>query len=318
MKIVILDGYAENPGDLSWEGLEQLGDLTVYDRTPREHIASRIGHAEIVITNKTPVTREIFEACPDIRLIAMLATGYDVVDIAEAKKRGIPVVNVPSYGTEAVAQYAIALLLELTSRVGLHDAAVKAGKWSQSIDWCFWERPLMELTGKVMGIIGFGRIGQTTGRIARAMGMHVLAHDIHQSEAGRSIAEYVSLDELLKKSDVICLHCNLTHETKNIINRSAIARMKDNAIIINNSRGPLICEQDLADALNQGKLGGAAVDVVTSEPIAQDNPLLSAKNCIITPHLSWAPKECRQRIMDITVENVKAFLQGNPIHVVNP
>ncbi|MCH5277647.1 MAG: D-2-hydroxyacid dehydrogenase [Desulfovibrionaceae bacterium] len=318
MKIVILDGYTENPGDLSWEGLERLGDLTVYDRTPKEQIVSRIGHAKIVITNKTPITREHLEACPDIRLIAMLATGYDVVDIAEAKKRGIPVVNVPSYGTEAVAQYAIALLLELTSRVGLHDAAVKAGKWSQSLDWCFWESPLMELAGKVLGIIGFGRIGQTTGRIAKAMGMHVLAYDIHQSESGKAIAEYVSLDTLLKKSDVICLHCNLTSETKNIINSGAIAKMKDKALIINNSRGPLICEQDLADALNRGKLGGAAVDVVTSEPIAQDNPLLTAKNCIITPHLSWAPKECRQRIMDITVENVKAFLQGTPIHVVNP
>lgn len=316
MKIVVLDGYTENPGDLSWAGLEALGDLTVFDRTPNECVAERIGDAEIVITNKTPVTRATMDACPNIGFVGLLATGYDVVDIAAAQEKGIVVSNVPSYGTDAVGQYAIALLLEIASRIGAHDAAVKEGRWTSNPDWCFWDHPLMELSGKTMGIIGFGRIGQATGRIAKAIGMRVLAYDAYPNDSGRALAEYVSLDAFFAEVDVIALHCNLTPETEGIIRKENIAKMKDGVIIINNSRGPLVNESDLADALNSGKVYAAAVDVVSKEPIEKDNPLLHAKNCIITPHISWAPIECRQRIMDVTVGNAAAFIKGSPTNVV--
>ena len=320
MKIVVLDGYTENPGDLSWEELGKLGELTVYDRTSLTDEAeaiARIGDAEIVFTNKTPITRKVLDACPGIRFISLLATGYNCVDYAYAREKGIPVANVPTYGTASVGQFAIALLLEICHHIGHHDASVHAGNWERCADWCYWDYPLIELAGKAMGIIGFGRIGQTTGRIARAMGMEVLAYDSHPSDAGRAIAEYVDLDALLARSDVVALHCPLFPETEGIINRETIAKMKDGAILLNNSRGPLVVEQDLADALNAGKLAAAGLDVVSTEPIRGDNPLLQAKNCIITPHISWAPKESRQRIMDCAVSNVKAFLAGSPVNVVN-
>ena len=319
MKIVILDGYTENPGDLSWAALEAYGALTVYDRTPYEdaEIIRRIGDAEIVITNKTPLGRAVLEACPAIRFIAVLATGYNVVDVVFARERGIPVSNVPAYGTAAVGQFAIALLLELCSHVQHHSDAVHAGRWQSAPDWTFWDYPLIELAGKTMGIIGFGRSGQTTGRIAKALGMTVLATGSRETEAGRAVARYTDLDTLLRESDVICLHCPLFPETAGIINKENIAKMKDGVILINNSRGGLVVEQDLADALNSGKVLAAGVDVVSTEPIRADNPLLTAKNCLITPHISWAPKEARQRILDCTAENLRAFLDGKPVHVVN-
>lgn len=321
MKLVILDGYAENPGDLRWDALRRFGELTVYDRTnpdDAEEIARRIGGAEIVITNKTPVSREVFDACKNLRLVAVLATGYNIVDAAYAKQRGIPVCNVPTYGTEAVAQYAIALLLEICSQVGHHSAAVRAGRWSESPDFCFWDTPLIELAGKTMGIIGFGRIGRAVGRIARAMGMRVLACGSRPTEEGRAIAGYVGLPELLRQADVVSLHCPLTPQTEKIINRETLSMMKPGAILLNNARGALLDEQAVADALNEGRLYAAGVDVASSEPISADNPLLTAKNCFITPHISWACKECRERILQTTIETIAAFLAGSPVNVVNP
>lgn len=317
-KIVVLDGYTENPGDLSWAGLEALGELIVYDRTPADQAAGRIADADIVYTNKTPVTRETLDACPNIRMVSVLATGYNVVDFIACREKGIPVTNIPSYGTDAVAQFAIALLLEICHHVAHHSEAVHQGRWERSPDWCFWDYPLIELAGKTMGIIGFGRIGQATGRIAKALGMRVIAQDSYPNESGRAIADaYVELGTLLKESDVISLHCPLFPETEGIINQHNIAKMKDGVILLNNSRGPLVVEQDLADALNSGKVYAAGLDVVSTEPIRGDNPLLAAKNCFITPHISWAPKESRQRLMDAAVENCAAFLRGAPINVVN-
>ena len=320
MKIVVLDGYTENPGDLSWDELAKLGDLTVYDRTPvndEAEIIRRIGDAEMVYTNKTPISRRVIDACPNMKFISMLATGYNVVDYAYAKEKGIPVTNVPTYGTASVSQFSIALLLEVCHHIGHHDASVHAGNWAKCIDWCYWDYPLIELDGKTIGIIRFGRIGQSEGRIAKAMGMKVLAYDLYPNDSGRAIADYVSLDELYAKADVISLHCNLTPENTCMINKDSIAKMKDGVILINNARGQLINEQDVAEALNSGKMGAAGLDVVYTEPIREDNPLLKAKNCIITPHISWAPKESRQRIMDCAVENAKAYIAGSPINVVN-
>jgi len=318
MKIVILDGYTENPGDLSWEGFEELGELNVYDRTPANKAVERIGDAQAVIINKTPITRETLNACPNIKYIGVLATGYNVVNVNAAKEKGVVVTNIPTYGTAAVGQFAIALLLEICHHIGHHSKAVSDGRWSDNPDWCFWDYPLIELAGKTMGIIGFGRIGQTTGAIAKAMGMNIIAFDDHPNNTGETLADYVSLDELLARSDVISLHCPLFPSTEGIINRNSIGRMKDGVIIINNSRGPLIVEQDLADALNSGKVFAAGLDVVSTEPIREDNPLLKAKNCIITPHISWAPQESRKRLMDIAVSNILAFACGNPVNVVNP
>lgn len=320
MKIVVLDGYTENPGDLSWGELGNLGELTVYDRTPVQdeaEIIRRIGDAEVVFTNKTPISRNTINACASMKFISMLATGYNVVDYEYAAQKGIPVTNVPSYGTAAVGQFAIAMLLEICHHVAHHSQSVHEGKWTQSIDWCYWDYPLIELAGKTLGIIGFGRIGQQTGRIAKAMGMNILAYDSTETATGREIGTYVDLDPLLASSDVIALHCPLFPETQGIINKDTIAKMKDGVIILNNSRGPLVVEQDLADALNNGKVYAAGLDVVSTEPITPNNPLLSAKNCFITPHISWAPKESRQRIMDCAVENVKAYLAGAPVNVVN-
>ena len=316
MKIVVLDGYTENPGDLSWDGFKEFGELTVYDRTPAEKIIERIGDAQIIITNKTPLSKETIDACAAIKYIGVLATGYNVVDCEAAKAKGIPVTNIPTYGTDAVGQFAIALLLEICHQIGHHDRAVKEGRWEKNPDFCFWDYPLIELSGKTIGLIGFGRIGQVTGRVAKALGMKVLACDEQTSDSGKAIADYVSFDELLAASDVVSLHCPLFPSTQGIINRNTIAKMKDGVIILNNSRGPLIVEQDLADALDSGKVYAAAVDVVSSEPIKGDNPLLKAKNCIITPHISWAPRESRQRLMDIAVNNLAAFISGNPVNVI--
>lgn len=320
MKIVVLDGYVENPGDLSWSPLEALGETVIYDRTSTVEsplIAERIGDAEIAVINKTPISRDTIAACPNLKFIAVLATGYNVVDCAAARERGIAVANVPAYGTQIVAQYAVGMLLELCSHYAAHDEAVKSGRWEHNTDWCFWDYPMIELCGKTAGIIGLGKIGQATARILGAMDMRVLAHSRTETKAGKRLAEYVDLDTLLRESDVIFLHCPLFPETAGMINKDSISKMKDGVILINNSRGPLIVEQDLADALNSGKVYAAGLDVVSTEPIQGDNPLLTAKNCMITPHISWAAKAARQRILDITVDNIKAFLNGAPVHVVN-
>lgn len=319
MKIVVLDGYCENPGDLSWEPLKQFGELVVYDRTPedKEEVIKRIGDADVLVGNKVPITGEIMDACKNLKYITVLATGYNVIDVAAAKERGIPVSNVPTYGTAAVAQHTIGLLLEICHHIGHHDQQVKAGRWENGEDWCFWDYPLIELDGKTMGIIGFGKIGQATGRLAKALGMKVLAAGSRPTDAGREIAEYVEVDDVLAQSDVIALHCPLFPNTKDIICKENIAKMKDGVILLNSSRGGLVVEQDLADALNSGKIYAAAVDVVSTEPIVGSNPLLTAKNCIITPHIAWAPKEARQRIMNTTADNIAAFIAGAPVNVVN-
>lgn len=320
MKIVVLDGYTENPGDLSWDNIAKLGQLTVFDRTPIDNeneIIKRIENAEIVLTNKTPISKKTIDASPNLKFISVLATGFNIVDVEYAKKKEISVSNIPTYGTNAVGQFAIALLLEICHHIADHSKAVKEGRWESNPDWCFWDYPLIELAGKTMGIIGFGRIGQTTGRIAKALGMKVIANDQYISEQGKEIATYVDLNCLLSQSDVIVLHCPLLESTKELINKETISLMKDGVIIINNSRGPLINEYDLANALNSGKVYAAGIDVVSREPIQNTNPLLSANNCFITPHISWAPKESRQRIMDGTVQNIEAYLSGKCINVVN-
>lgn len=319
MKIVVLDGYCENPGDLSWAPLEQFGEVVVYDRTPdtKEAVVERLKDADILVGNKNNITAEIMDACPKLKYIAVQATGYNVIDVAAAKERGIPVSNVPTYGTMAVAQHTMALLLEITNLVGHHNDRVHAGRWAEGPDWCFWDSPLMELDGKTLGVIGFGKIGQQTAKMAKAFGMNILATGSRPNDEGRAIGEYVEMDELLAKSDVITLHCPLFPNTKGIICKENIDKMKDGVIILNSSRGPLVVEQDLADALRSGKVKAAAVDVVSAEPMTNDNPLLTAPNCIITPHIAWAPKEARQRIMNTTAKNIEAFLKGSPINVVN-
>ena len=318
MKIVVLDGYTENPGDLSWDGLKNLGELTVYDRTQLEDIVERIGDAEAIYVNKTPVSEAVMERCPNLRFIGVLATGYNVVDVKAAKERDIVVCNIPSYGTDAVAQYTFALLLELCHHVGEHSESVKDGAWSRCPDWCFWNYPLMELAGKVMGIIGFGRIGRRVAEIALAFGMKVIYYTQGSCETPEGErCRCVSLDELLENADVITLHCPLTPETEGMIHSGTIARMKQGVLLINDSRGPLIVEEDLSAALCSGKIGGAAVDVVSTEPICGDNPLLTAPNTVITPHIAWAPREARQRLMDIAVENLVQFCKGMQQNVIN-
>ena len=350
MKIVILDGYAENPGDLSWEGFESLGELAVYDRTPREdveEILRRIGDAEVICTNKTLITEEVIRRAPKLRYIGVLATGYNVVDVDAAARKGIPVTNIPAYGTAAVAQHVFAMLLEICNQVGYHSQAVQEGRWQRSEDFCFWDRPLMELAGKTMGIVGYGRIGQATARLAQAFGMRVLAcrrpehmpqaepsdgrgkadecgqiaDSAAQGNTGRIGAEHgiymAAFDEILAQSDVISLHCPLFPETENLIRKETIEKMKDGVIFINTARGPLVNEQDLADAIRGGKVYAAGLDVVTKEPMAEDSPLIGLENCFITPHIAWASKESRQRLMDTAVDNLRAFLAGNPVNVVN-
>ena len=319
MKIVVLDGYTENPGDISWAPLEKLGEVTVYDRTAYEEsplIAERLGDADIAVINKTPISKETIDKCPNLKGIAVLATGYNVVDYDYAKEKGIPVMNVPVYGTDNVSQFAVSLLLEVCSHIGHHSDSVHAGEWASNADWCYWHYPMIEVSGKTAGIIGLGRIGVNTAKILKAMHVNVIAYDAFQSEAGKAVAEYVELDELLAKSDFIFLHCPLFPSTQGIINKENIAKMKDGVIIIN-SRGPLIVEQDLYDALESGKVAAAAVDVVSTEPIKADNVLLKAKNCIITPHISWATKEARERIMQTTADNVESVIKGAPQNVVN-
>jgi len=321
MKIVVLDGYTLNPGDLSWEGLEKFGDLTVYDRTEKvtSEITRAIGSSEVIFTNKTPLSKEVLELIPSVKYIGVLATGFNVVDIVAAKRFGITVTNIPTYGTTAVAQFTFALILELCHHVGDHSHAVKNGEWSKCPDFCFWNTPLIELAGKTLGIIGFGRIGQATAKVAMAFGMKVLYHDVTKISGIDGVqCQYADLDDLFARSDIISLHCPLFDSTKGIINKANISKMKTGAMIINTSRGPLVVEKDLTEALNSGKLAGAALDVVSMEPIEMENELFRAKNCLITPHIAWAPKESRLRLMNTAVENLNAYLKGTPQNVVNP
>ena len=317
MKLINLDASALNPGDLSWDVLNQFGEVTLYQRTENEAEAiRRIGDHEIVLTNKVPITESLLAACPNIKLICIQATGYNIVDTAACAKRGIPVCNVPDYGTAAVAQFTLALMLELCHRIGYHDAVVHDGKWCRSSTFCFWDTPQMELGGKTLGIIGFGRIGQATAKLAQAFGMRVITTSRTKRKKVLGI-EYVDMDTLLTQSDFVSLHCPLFAENAKMVNTEFIEKMKDRAFLINTARGGLLDEQAVADALASGKLAGAAVDVVTEEPMKEYNPLLKCPNCIITPHIAWAPKESRQRLLDCCVENIRAFLQGKPQNVVN-
>jgi glycerate dehydrogenase len=295
-----------------------MGRLTVHDRTPPEQIVERIGKAEIVIVNKAPITRETMMVCRGIRYIGMLATGYNVVDVVAARELGIIVSNIPTYGTQAVAQFAIAMLLEICHHIGDHADSVQKGQWTKSPDFCYWNSPLIELAGKTMGVIGFGRIGQATARIAQALGMSVLAYDELQNPSIESDAlHYTSLEELLRDSDVISLHCPLTPSTQGLVRKETLDCMKNGVILLNNARGALVVEADLAEALDSGKVYAAGLDVVSIEPIRADNPLLKARNCLITPHISWAPRESRSRLMDIAVDNLRCFIAGTPVNVVN-
>lgn len=317
MKIVILDAYAANPGDLSWDEFAALGDLTVYDRTAQEDAAARIGDAEVVFINKVRLTDDIFAACPNLKLVSILATGYNIVDLAAAKRRGITVCNVPGYSTRAVVQMTFALLLEICQQVGLHSGAVHTGRWQTCPDFCFWDRPLIELDGKTMGIVGYGAIGSAVGTVAQALGMKLLVTARHERPVPEG-ARFVSLPELLAQSDVVSLHCPQTAENARMIDAGALAQMKDGAILLNTARGGLLDEQAVADALRSGKLLAAGMDVVSAEPIHADNPLLTAPNCFLTPHIAWAPLETRRRLQAISAENLRAFLAGKPQNVVNP
>lgn len=316
MKIVVLDGYTLCPGDLDYAQLSELGDVTVYDRTPRELVAERIGDAEIVLTNKALVTREVMDACQGLAYIGVLATGYNVVDIAAAKEKGIVVTNVPAYSTQAVAQHVMALLLARASRVHEYDARVKAGAWAESADFCFYAAPTMELAGQTLGIIGFGSIGQQVARAAMGLGMRVITYTRTKKD-GWPEAMFVGLETLLEESDVISLHCPLTEETSGLIGEKAIEKMKKGALVINTARGPLVDGAAMAAALERGQVGCYMADVLETEPPAADNPLLAAKNTIITPHVAWAPFETRRRLLDIAVGNVRAFIAGAPRNVVS-
>ena len=318
MKIVILDYPRENPGEIDWSRFEKFGQVERYARTFPEDVDARIGDADVVFLNKTVITRQNLEKCKNLKFISVIATGYNTVDFKAARELGIPVANVPSYGTEAIGQHAIALLLEITNHVAHHDGEVRKGRKNGPGDWCFWDYPSIELENKVMGIIGLGRIGQITSRVAQAFGMKVLAFDQYQNPSlVNENCQYTDLDTLLARSDVIALHCPLFAETENIINKDTIAKMKDGVIIINNSRGALVVEEDLAEALKSGKVYAAGLDAVRNEPIEMDNPLLSAPNVFFTPHISWAAIECRQRLIDYSLDNLKAYLEGNPTNIVN-
>jgi glycerate dehydrogenase len=318
MKIVVLDGYTLNPGDLSWGALKQLGDVTIYDRTPYDQVAARCAGTAVVLTNKTPLDESILNQLPDLKYIGVLATGYNIVDTAVCKQKGIVVSNVPGYGTAAVAQFVFALLLELSLHVQKHSDAVMNGKWASAKDFCFWDYPLIELAGKTLGIIGFGTIGQKVADIAAAFDMKVKATGRRQTDqSGRKNFEWVSLDELLQQSDVVSIHCPLTPDTMGLINADSLKKMKSSAFLINTSRGPIVNDADLADALNNNIIAGAGIDVLSKEPPTADNPIFKAKNIIITPHIAWAAKEARERLMDTVVTNLKAFVTGQPINVVN-
>ncbi len=315
MKIVILDGYNKNPGDLSWEPLNQLGTVTLYDHTSPDQALDRMGDAEIVLTNKVKITGEMMEACPKLQYIGITATGYDVVDLAAAKQRGIVVTNVPVYGTQSVAQHTIALLLELSNQVGRHNASVQQGDWCRSKDFCYWVSPITELAGKTMAIVGYGKIGRATGQIAQALGMRVLAVDNWQ-DPDQTEATYVTWEEALAQADVLSFHCGLTAQNRGMVCSESIEKMKDGVWILNTARGGLIVEQDLRQALETGKVGAAALDVVSAEPMKGDNPLLGAPNCILTPHIGGCSRQARERLLAVAMENVAAFLKGNPIHVI--
>ena len=317
MDIVVLDGATLNPGDLDWAPLARLGALTVHERTPPQRVIERIGEAGAVFTNKTVLGREHFAACPGLRFVGVLATGYNVVDVGAAREHGIVVCNVPDYGTMAVAQFATALLLELCHHVGAHSDDVRAGGWSRRVDFCYWLNPLVELSGKTLGLIGYGRIGQAFARIAQALGMSLLVHTRTPERSQESATlRFVTLEELYARADVISLHCPLSEANRGMIDRVAMARMKRGVLLINTARGPLIVEDDLAAALASGQVGGAALDVLASEPPPVGHPLLSARNCLITPHMAWGAREARQRIMDSAAENLAAFCRGAPQNVV--
>jgi len=318
MKIVVLDGYTLNPGDLSWNKMEQLGDLTVYDRTPADQVYERAKDATIVLTNKTPVSAEVINKLPPLKYIGVLATGYNIVDVEAAKQKGVIVTNVPGYGTISVVQLTFALLFELCQHVQRHSDAVMEGKWARSPDWCFWDYPLVELAGKTIGVIGFGTIGQQVADVATVFGMKVVAQSRTKTDQShRKDFKWVSIEELLQASDVISIHCPLTPETKGLINKDALHKMKSSAFLLNTSRGPIIVDPDLADALNDNVIAGAGIDVLSVEPPPIDNPLFKAKNCLITPHIAWATIEARTRLMNSVVENICAFLSGKPVNVVN-
>ncbi|PAW81643.1 MAG: glycerate dehydrogenase [Pedosphaera sp. Tous-C6FEB] len=316
MNIVVLDGHTLNPGDLSWAALQALGSCTIHDRTPPEQVAPRCADADLVITNKALLPREVITALPRLRFIGVTATGFNVVDAAAARERGIPVSNVPLYGTRAVAQFTIALLLELCHRVGAHSDSVRAGDWVKSADWCYARFPLLELDGLTLGIVGWGRIGQATADIARAMGMTIIAAS-RTPKPPRDGVEFVDTETLFRRADVVSLHCPLTPETKNLVSAERLALMKPTAFLLNTSRGPLLDEAAVAAALNSGRIAGAGLDVLSAEPPKADNPLLTARNCLVTPHQAWAAKAARARLMETTVANVRAFLAGQPQNVVN-
>jgi glycerate dehydrogenase len=316
MKIVILDGYTCNPGDLSWNMFEQFGDLTVYDRTSASEVLQRTTDADVLFTNKTILNREIISQLEHVKYIGVLATGYNVVDVAAAKEKGIVVTNVPGYSTASVAQHVFSLLLEITARVGHHDQTVKSGRWSNNVDFSYWDYPLIELADKTFGVLGYGRIGKQTALIAKAFQMKVIAFDRGRTNHD-DIVEKVSLIQLFQRSDIISLHVPLSEETKEIINKNSLSTMKEGVIVINTSRGPLINEKDLADALISKKVKAAGLDVLTQEPPAQDNPLLSLENCLITPHIAWAPLEARNRLLHIAADNLKKFLEGIDQNRVN-
>jgi glycerate dehydrogenase len=317
MRIVVLDGYTTNPGDLSWADLESLGTCTIYDRTPPLEIAARAANAEVVLTNKTPLSRETIGRLPQLRYIGVLATGYNIVDVSAARERGIPVANVPDYATHSVAQMVFAHLFNLTQHVAEHGQGVAAGRWAKSPDFCYWDFPLVELAGLTLGLVGFGRIGRAVARVAHSLGMNVVACDVSRPADGSSHVRFVTLPELFRTSDAISLHCPLTHETRHLVNAQRLSWMKPTAYLINTSRGPLVDEPALADALNRGHIAGAGLDVLSVEPPRTDDPLLSAKNCCITPHIAWATTAARKRLLDAAVANVRAFLSGQPRNVVN-
>jgi glycerate dehydrogenase len=317
MKIVVLDGFTLNPGDLSWDSVEKLGNLIIFDRTAPEQIVERAKDADIVWTNKTPLRADTIASLPNLKYIGVLATGYDVVDVAAAAGRGIPVTNIPAYSTHSVAQFVLALMLELCHRIGSHGDAVREGAWAASPDFSFWNSPLVELYGKTFGVIGLGRIGEQTARVAQALGMKVIAATRTSKPAPLEGMRMVSIDELLLEADVVSLHCPLTQETSGMVNKAFLERMKSTAFLINTARGKLIVEQDLADALNSGVIAGAGLDVLSVEPPAADHPLVMAQHCIITPHIAWATKEARARLMGMAVENLEAYMAGSHINVVN-
>ena len=313
--IVVLDGHTLNPGDLDWHGIEALGALTVHVRTDDAEIIARAADADILLTNKTAITAETIAALPKLRFIGVLATGHNVVDTAAASARGIPVCNVPGYGTASVAQHVFALLLELTQHTGHHAQTVREGRWNACPDFCYWDFPLIELAGRTLGIVGYGSIGEAVARIGLAFGMKVIA-SARRPRSAEGV-EFVSTEEIFRRADVVTLHCPLTEETRGLVNAARIATMKPTAFLINTGRGPLVVEQDLADALNAGRLAGAGLDVLSTEPPQGSNPLLGAKHCIVTPHIAWATHSSRARLMDVVAENVRAFLAGKPQNVVN-